>query len=67
MKAVSLEAIRLLRLERMLQPFIAPTSGLFLYFAAKTQGQPKLRALIDMATAQLRQGILGLTSTCPSP
>jgi len=52
------------RLERVLQPFIAPTSGLFLYFAAKTQGQPKLRALIDMATAQLRQGSLGLTATC---
>ncbi len=55
------------RLERVLQPFIAPTSGLFLYFAAKTQGQPKLRALIDMATAQLRQGTLGLTATCHSP
>jgi len=37
------------RLERVLQPFVPRTSGLFLYFAAKTQSQPKLRALIDMA------------------
>ena len=39
------------RLERVLEPFIPPTSGLFLYFAARTQSQPKLRAFIDMATA----------------
>lgn len=39
------------RLERVLQPFVPRTSGLFLYFAAKTQSQPKLRAFIDMATA----------------
>lgn len=39
------------QIERVLQPFVPRTSGLFLYFAAKTQSQPKLRALIDMATA----------------
>ena len=39
------------RLERVLVPFIAPSSGMFLYFAARTQSQPKLRAFIDMATA----------------
>lgn len=39
------------RLERVLQPFVPRTAGLFLYFAAKTQSQPKLRALIDMAAA----------------
>jgi len=39
------------RLERVLQPFVSRTPGLFLYFAAKTQSQPKLRAFIDMATA----------------
>ena len=40
------------RLEGVLQPFVPRTSGLFLYFAAKTQSQPKLRAFIDMATAR---------------
>lgn len=39
------------RLERALAPFVPPSSGLFLYFAARTQSQPKLRAFIDMATA----------------
>lgn len=39
------------QLERVLQPFVPRTSGLFLYFAAKTQCQPKLRAFINMATA----------------
>lgn len=39
------------QLERVLAPFVPTTSGLFLYFAAKAQGQPKLRAFIDMATA----------------
>ena len=39
------------RLERVLDAFIPKTSGLFLYFAARTQSQPKLRAFIDMATA----------------
>ena len=39
------------RLERVLAPFIPSSSGLFLYFAARTQSQPKLRAFIDMATA----------------
>ena len=39
------------QIERVLQPFVPRTSGLFLYFAAKTQSQPKLRAFIDMAKA----------------
>ena len=39
------------RLERVLEAFIPPSSGMFLYFAARTQSQPKLRAFIDMATA----------------
>ena len=38
-------------LERVLEPFVPRSSGLFLYFAARTQSQPKLRAFIDMATA----------------
>ena len=44
------------RLERVLAAFIAPSSGLFLYFAARTQSQPKLRAFIDMATAEVQAG-----------
>lgn len=38
------------RLERVLESFTPRSSGLFLYFAAKAHTQPKLRALIDMAT-----------------
>ena len=41
------------RLERVLDALIPKTSGLFLYFAAKTQSQPKLRAFIDMAAGQV--------------
>jgi DNA-binding transcriptional LysR family regulator len=39
------------RLERVLEPFISPGPGLCLYFPSRTQAQPKLRALIDMARA----------------
>ena len=41
------------RLQRVLAPFVPATSGLFLYFAARTQSQPKLRAFIDIAVATL--------------
>lgn len=41
------------RLERVLTGFVPKTSGLFLYFAAHTQSQPKLRAFIDMARSDL--------------
>ena len=37
------------RLQRVLQAFVPDSSGIFLYFADKTQRQPKLRAFIDMA------------------
>lgn len=37
------------RLERVLEEFVPNSSGLFLYFPAKAQSQPKLRAFIDMA------------------
>jgi DNA-binding transcriptional LysR family regulator len=42
------------RLQRVLEPFVPPSAGLFLYFPAKTQSQPKLRAFIDMARAHQR-------------
>jgi DNA-binding transcriptional LysR family regulator len=42
------------RLERVLQRFLRPTSGLFMYFPAHTQHQPKLRAFIDMAVQELK-------------
>ena len=42
------------RLERVLQPFVPTTSGLFLYFPARAQRQPKLRAFIDMIAAHAR-------------
>ncbi|ATA18134.1 DNA-binding transcriptional LysR family regulator [Gibbsiella quercinecans] len=37
------------RLESVLRDFIQPTTGVYLYFPARTQAQPKLRAFIDMA------------------
>lgn len=36
-------------LQRVLAPYVPQSSGLFLYFAGRTQSQPKLRAFIDMA------------------
>ena len=42
------------RLERVLVPFVTPGPGLYLYFPARTEAQPKLRALID-AVKELRK------------
>jgi DNA-binding transcriptional LysR family regulator len=38
------------QLESVLHEFLPTSPGLFLYFPARTQVQPKLRALIDMVT-----------------
>jgi len=40
------------RLERVLAAFITPGPGVCLYFPARTRTQPKLRALIEIATHQ---------------
>lgn len=37
------------RLVRVLEPYVPTTPGLFLYFPARSQSQPKLRAFIDTA------------------
>lgn len=42
-------------LESVLAPFLPVTPGLFLYFPARTQTQPKLRAFIDTVTARTRK------------
>jgi DNA-binding transcriptional LysR family regulator len=42
------------RLKRVLDPFLRRTPGLYLYFPARAQSQPKLRAFIDLATATMR-------------
>lgn len=42
------------RLERVLEPFVGKGEGLCLYFPARTQSQPKLRALIETANAVAR-------------
>lgn len=39
------------QLESVLDEFLPRTQGLFLYFPARTQTQPKLRAFIDLVTA----------------
>ena len=43
------------QLEPVLEEFLPTTPGLFLYFPARTQTQPKLRAFIDMLTAGKRR------------
>ena len=43
------------RLERVLERFLPKTPGLFLYFPARSQMQPKLRAFIDAARALMKQ------------
>lgn len=42
------------RLQRVLEHFSLRTAGLYLYFPARTQSQPKLRAFIDVATTTMR-------------
>jgi DNA-binding transcriptional LysR family regulator len=39
------------QLEPVLEAFLPKTPGLFLYFPARTQTQPKLRAFIDALTS----------------
>ena len=43
------------QLESVLDDFLPTSPGLFLYFPARTQMQPKLRAFIDMVTADKRR------------
>jgi DNA-binding transcriptional LysR family regulator len=42
------------RLQAVLQPFCRSNRGLYLYFPARSQSQPKLRAFIDFATKTVR-------------
>jgi DNA-binding transcriptional LysR family regulator len=42
------------RLETVLARHLPPASGLYLYFPARSQGQPKLRAFIDFVNARTR-------------
>jgi DNA-binding transcriptional LysR family regulator len=46
---------------RVLENYVPTTSGLFLYFPARTQSQPKLRAFIDTALALSRPASSGDT------
>ena len=43
------------RLERVLERFLPKTPGLFLYFPARSQTQPKLRVFIDAARAMMKR------------
>lgn len=49
------EAVAAGRLERVLQAFLPTSPGLFAYFPARSQAQPKLRAFLDMASTLLRR------------
>ena len=44
-------------LEEVLAPHLPTKPGLFLYFPARTQSQPKLRSFIDAATQVLRSSV----------
>ncbi|MBB4185348.1 DNA-binding transcriptional LysR family regulator [Sinorhizobium terangae] len=44
------EAVAAGRLERVLHAYLPTSPGLFIYFPAKAQTQPKLRAFLDLAT-----------------
>jgi DNA-binding transcriptional LysR family regulator len=46
------DAVAAGELEAALQEFIPPDDGLYLYFPARSQSQPKLRALIDTINAR---------------
>ncbi|SDY30851.1 LysR family transcriptional regulator [Lysobacter enzymogenes] len=43
------------RLIPVLEQYIAPSSGFFLYFPTRTQDQPKLRAFIDMLRRKIHK------------
>jgi DNA-binding transcriptional LysR family regulator len=47
------------RLECVLREFHPMSPGLYVYFPARAQTQPKLRAFIDMATALGRATAVG--------
>ena len=49
------EAVASGRLERVLEAFLPTTPGLFAYFPARSQTQPKLRAFLDMASKLMRR------------
>lgn len=51
---VAMEDIAAGRLETVLVPFLRRTPGLFLYFPARMQAQPKLRVFINSAVKALR-------------
>ncbi len=44
-------------LVRVLDAFVPKTTGLYLYFPVRTQGQPKMRALIEEAHALAERGM----------
>ncbi|WP_104667521.1 LysR family transcriptional regulator [Ensifer adhaerens] len=49
------DAISAGRLERVLEVYLPKSPGLFIYFPAKAQTQPKLRAFLDMAARVMRE------------
>lgn len=51
------------RLERVLEAFITKGPGFCLYFPARTQEQPKLRALIETVTSFRGQGAKPVSRT----
>lgn len=52
------DAVAAGELEATLQSFIPPDKGLYLYFPARSQSQPKLRALIDVVNARRKGPVL---------
>jgi len=52
---VAAEALASGELQSVLRPYLPVKPGLFLYFPARNQNQPKVRAFIKSATARLKQ------------
>ena len=50
------EAVAEGRLERVLAPYVTPGPGFCLYFPARTQEQPKLKALVEVVKGVRREG-----------
>ncbi|MBK5566404.1 LysR family transcriptional regulator [Ensifer sp. SSB1] len=49
------DAVTTGRLERVLEAYLPTSPGLFIYFPAKAQTQPKLRAFLDLAAKVMRE------------
>lgn len=60
---VAARALKSGELEAVLAPYLPIKPGLFLYFPAKSQAQPKLRAFIDATTRLMKGQVIGAAAS----